>query len=789
MTNPHALALAGQPFEMSELQAQSDDSITIDMLRQQVMQMAKDGEPYEEINKVSEKYIKARQAYSSKYGVAWSENHHKAITQLYTDKLMGGTPSALPDGTPIPNASAGVVVGAQVKLTNGKMGVVVGPGTTAVGTPGVVVQYSDGTQVTHHAASAKKLSPAEEATLATIKPPGETMYYPGLGAVTVTAAPVNNSIGAMVVSVTKSDGSTTTVAAELLSPDPPASTPAPADTGVGGFAVGFTVNTPAGPGTISDISPSGKKYEVTHPDGTKTFVDAADVSEIPPSMLPSAPVSTSSGFLPTGTTVSTPGGNGIVVGSLTTASGLEIYKVKLSSGVQISVIASDVAEITPTAPPTVAPTPTPNPGVTYDADGVPILTGGQETAILAQFQDKGVNWYNPSEKLFDAAYAASQSTGLSIADVLKYADANFHNSAKDGGKPIQTKIVKWAKSSKGKAHIQATLGLPTAAPVSTAPTPPSPPSPTLTTPPTPSAATPAAPLPGTSVDISGIPNTKQTQALSQFTAGYVTINDSPGSLAQKAADVAKNTGLTPEQVLAIVDAKKAAAAGVPDGKLFSNKVLGHLNGQPFPTPTPPGAATSGSVYVPGGTPPFDVTPGFDSVTPAEATQLQAQMVGATAPLTAGQTASLRYYTSNNYGKINGCLRFNTGCTPAVKKHIAQGTAGMRPTTQNITTFRGTGFAAFGVSNVAELEAMVGQTVQEPGFSSTSISPGSAFGGSVAMQIEIPAGTNGSYVGNISHYKSEKEFVLPPGTKFRIVEVKPGGAGGKKALVRVEVVPA
>jgi len=176
------------------------------------------------------------------------------------------------------------------------------------------------------------------------------------------------------------------------------------------------------------------------------------------------------------------------------------------------------------------------------------------------------------------------------------------------------------------------------------------------------------------------------------------------------------------------------------------------------------------------------------VTPTEATQLQANMVSATTPLTAPQRASLKYYTSNNYTKINSCLRFNTGCTPQIKAHIKNGTDGMRPTTQNLTTFRGTGLAAFGVNNISELEGMVGKTVTEPGFSSTSISPGSAFGGQVAMQIEIPAGTMGSYVGNISHYKSEKEFLLPPGTKFRILEVKPA-SGGHKALVRVEVVPA
>lgn len=797
LTNPFAQLLNGQPVELAALQQQSDASIEIDMLRMQMMHLSKTGAPFDEINAVSNKYIAARKKYSDTFGVAWSENHHKAVTQAYMDQLSGGSSSTLPDGTPIPGAPSGVAVGAKVKMTNGTTGTVVGPGTTAMGAPGVQIKHSDGTISTHPLGAAKKMSDAEEAAIAALPSSGGKVYHKTLGELTVVGGAYVDALGTLTVKVMKSDGTSSNLSLSSLSMTPIVPTAPTASTGPG---IGAIVTTPGGLASIIDVSPSGKKAEVEFVDGTKAIVDMADVAEVPPSVVPSAPTppppptpsaSTPPSVplgLPVGATVSTPVGNGVIVSNYANTA----YKVKLSNGTFTVQNSGDVAEITPTAPPTSAPAPTPNPGTTYDANGVPLLTPDQKFKIESQFQNAGVNWYNPSEKLFDAAYAASQATGMSIEDVLKYADANFHNSSKDGGKPIQTKIAKWAKSSKGKAHIQATLGTAAAGPIVTSPTPSPTPAatPTLSPaspPPTPAAG--GAALPGTPADISGISNAKQTAAFTQFTAGFVTLNDSPGVLAQKAVDVAKKTGLTPEQVLAIVDQKKADQAGVANGSLFANKILGDLQGKPWPSPTPVSTATSaGSTYVASTSTAFPVTPGYDMVTPASATQLQAQMVGASTPLTAGQTASLKYYTSNNYSKINACLRFNTGCTPAIKKHIAQGTAGMRPTTQNITTFRGTGLKAFGVNSIAELEQMVGKTVTEPGFSSTSISPGSAFGGQVAMQIEIPAGTMGSYVGNISHYKSEKEFLLPPGMKFKILEVQPA-SGGKKAFVRVEVVPA
>lgn len=892
-TNPYAVGLAGGATDLAALETMATESLNVYTLRQQANQLYHDPtSTQDEIDAALDTYAKAHKAYLAKYGIPWSSKHHVALTDFQQKQSNSGvTPTVLPKGSPIPGANVGVEIGETVVLPNGVVAEVVDQATTSTGDFGVMVKLPDGSTRVSAVYGVTPLTGSLKAKIADIPHVGATVQHSTLGAVTVVSGPVKQPIGGFSFQVQTADGKTQWTTANLLEPATTAtSTPK--------LNKGDEVDTPLGPGKIMGVSADGKMYTVQKTDGAIAVVSAQDVTKV------TAPASAPSGGVAVGDTVSTPGGDAIVVGMMPDGSAVQ---VKYPAGGYGMYNSSDVAPVSATTPATVAPTTTPSSGATtYDANGVPLLTASQQYSLQAHFQNAGVAWYNPSEKLFDAAYAASQATGLSIEDVLKYADANFHNSAKDGGKPIQAKVAKWAKSSKGKAHIASVLGTSAASPITPTPAPaatpivlpgsppgagvgaqvtminnwsgtivgvtpdgnyilkvptgdeltvkaknikkvitpvgssaaaPSTPTPAPTaspstakiglgdkvwTPQGPGTVTSVTPsgayvvqfspteshlygisevslspipiastnasLPGTPTDISGVPTVKQTQAFTQFTAGYTTLSTEPGLLAQKAVDVAKNTGLTPEQVLAIVDAKKATLAGVPNTEIYANKVLGHLNGKswpaPSPTPVPPKPSSGGTK--PTATP-FPVTPGSTTVTHTEALALQNSMA-AGAPLTPGQRSALTTYTGSKYGKINGCLRYNTGCTPGIKKTIANGTAAMRPTTQNITTFRGTSLSAFGVSSIAQLEKMAGKTVTEPGFSSTSISPGSAFGGQVTMQIDIPAGTPGSYVDAISQHPGEKEFVLPPGTKFRIVQVKPAN-GGYNAVVHVEVVPA
>lgn len=95
--------------------------------------------------------------------------------------------------------------------------------------------------------------------------------------------------------------------------------------------------------------------------------------------------------------------------------------------------------------------------------------------------------------------------------------------------------------------------------------------------------------------------------------------------------------------------------------------------------------------------------------------------------------------------------------------------------------------------------MVGAVVRDPGFSSSSIDSGVAerfaqstgFGASasrrVLMQIETPAGAPAAYVEDITENPDEYELVMPPSTRFEILEVVPPASDGEPSVVRLRVV--
>jgi hypothetical protein len=788
---PATKALNGEPHSVLELAKQSNASAKLSKLHSEMLEAYSNGD--EALgDELAEEFDILAHNYKQKYGNQWTPKHGAKVAEAF-EKSTTPTPTpaspaptaSVPtaaSSTTLPGAKPGVGADAKVKLANGDVGTVLGSSTTSDGSPGVLVFLPSGTAVVVPIGEPTVVSDTAAGEMLSAPPVGSTVNIPAQGEFTIvgglkvggsgalyakTMSPAGKIVWKKVSDLNKALGAP--APATSTTPTPAAAAPLPAP-----LKKGATVMTPGGEGVVNTAAPGSDYVMVTFPStGTMSTYHVSDVSEITPPPTPTA----STPHAP-GTKVNTMYGVGTVVASLPDGK----YSIMTPTGSTVTLPDGDISAITPATPPMTAPPPPPPSAMTYDANGVPVLTPAQQHSLTVQFQGSGVNWYNSSEAIFDAAYAASQATGMSIEDVLKYADANFHKSKKDGGKPMQAKISKWAKSSKGKAHMQATMGSAAAAPISASP------------PPAPAHAATSAD------DISNVPALKKTQALTQFTSGFVSLNDTPQSLAQKASDVANNLGLTPAQVLKIVDEKKAQQAGVPNGNLFENKVMGHLAGKPFPPPAAatPSTPSSGGTSIPlAGTStsyaamsaPFPPSPDFPLVSTSEATQLQASMEATTPPpWTATQRSAIVSYTGAGYQDMNKCLRFGTNCTPSVQGRIKNASAAMRPTTQPITTFRGTNLAMFGVSNIAELEAMQGDVVYDPGFSSTSINPNSAFGGAVAMQIEIPAGSPGAYVANVSNYPNEQEFLLPPGTRFRIIEVslEPGSS---QARVRVEVVPA
>jgi 8-oxo-dGTP pyrophosphatase MutT (NUDIX family) len=155
-------------------------------------------------------------------------------------------------------------------------------------------------------------------------------------------------------------------------------------------------------------------------------------------------------------------------------------------------------------------------------------------------------------------------------------------------------------------------------------------------------------------------------------------------------------------------------------------------------------------------------------------------------ITGPQKTAQKKYTGSYYHTVNSALRLKTKASPAVLDDIKKMQDGMRPIDQDILVHRGTGFDQFGgVKSHEDLEKLVGHTVQDKAFMSTSVGGTAAFGGQVLLEIEVPRGTGVMFVKPFSHFASENEMLLSAGLRFRVLSVT---KQGYKSVVRVRVIP-
>ena len=122
------------------------------------------------------------------------------------------------------------------------------------------------------------------------------------------------------------------------------------------------------------------------------------------------------------------------------------------------------------------------------------------------------------------------------------------------------------------------------------------------------------------------------------------------------------------------------------------------------------------------------------------------------------------YTGNNYYKnINGVLRGSQSKYDSGNKERAINIHSALSKSQipcDCIVYRGAPLASLGEYKNFSNEELVGHTIVEPGFMSTSIEKGNEFGGEIKLEIEVPKGTNGAYVGYLSqagHYETEVLF--------------------------------
>lgn len=151
-----------------------------------------------------------------------------------------------------------------------------------------------------------------------------------------------------------------------------------------------------------------------------------------------------------------------------------------------------------------------------------------------------------------------------------------------------------------------------------------------------------------------------------------------------------------------------------------------------------------------------------------------------------EKSGLRTYTGGSYREMNSYLRGKQSTiSPSLNTAIKNAENGMRAVDEPFLVHRGTGYKQFEVHSYEEVLALVGKNVADKGFLSTSVGGMAAFGGEVKMEIEVAKGTKGAFVKYISHFSGENEFIIAPGTKMKVLQVK---KQGYQTVVRLRTIP-
>jgi hypothetical protein len=144
-------------------------------------------------------------------------------------------------------------------------------------------------------------------------------------------------------------------------------------------------------------------------------------------------------------------------------------------------------------------------------------------------------------------------------------------------------------------------------------------------------------------------------------------------------------------------------------------------------------------------------------------------------LTKAEYEAVRAYTGDNYYNINrvlrGLERSYEGNNEKYVELISQA-LNKYPVPEDVVVYRGTSIDSLGKLKNLPPDKLVGKTIQEKGFMSTSLDPSQAFHNDITYVIKVPKGTPGAYVGGVSRFPGEMELLLDKGREMVITEVKP-----------------
>lgn len=175
-------------------------------------------------------------------------------------------------------------------------------------------------------------------------------------------------------------------------------------------------------------------------------------------------------------------------------------------------------------------------------------------------------------------------------------------------------------------------------------------------------------------------------------------------------------------------------------------------------------------------------------------------------LNENQTENLIYYTGKGYLSVNKYLRGNGSVEkdeiPKAKQCVKNLSDSIKKvkTEEDMIVYRGISPSALGLQNDKEYKELVGKTVRDKGFMSSSISSDMAnnfaekkiIGGKIVhgavFEIAVPQGTNGVFADGRSNLEGECEFIMQKNSGIKIVDVKVSRVG-KPTVIMAEYVGA
>ncbi len=165
-------------------------------------------------------------------------------------------------------------------------------------------------------------------------------------------------------------------------------------------------------------------------------------------------------------------------------------------------------------------------------------------------------------------------------------------------------------------------------------------------------------------------------------------------------------------------------------------------------------------------------------------------------LTEDEKEAIRIYTGNDYKSINQYLR---GQTEQLPSHLNQGiienidsALGKVETKYPCTVYRGTNiyddiekYFEYSDNTLKSVDGLIGATIYEKGFLSTSIDMDASFEYlEIHWTIEVPPGSNGALISQISKIPEEMEMLFSTGQNLLI---KDAAINGNNIEILAEIV--